>query len=194
MESDHLFANAKKSYRERKAARAFLRYLGHQVTDDDFLPNHEDPPDVCVKAAGELLRFELLEVMDKGRRRGDEIKYGLEPPWDPQREELTSVELSALVEGSLAAKEKKYAPDVLASLDALVYVNLMALFDPPPAIVLQNKMWRSVSVLFHSASVVFASPNAPLILREALGKKRKVFDSQCAWSDEPNPPWEMRLE
>ena len=60
-----------KPERERAVCRAFLRCLGIPFADEEIIASSTEPVDVSFRDA----RFQIREVMEKGRRRGDEWKH-----------------------------------------------------------------------------------------------------------------------
>ncbi len=141
----------------------------------------QDPPDVLYKDA----RFEVLEILDEGRKRNDEHRErarkieeaeknnSLSPLLEPQEvSHISRDDLIHEVLRKITIKENKYAPAVTASLDLLVYVNYLAKkLDISSQITVDIesdfKKWRSVSVLTndHGGFVVYAGPLAPEFLK-----------------------------
>ena len=66
-----MLSNAQKAKRERMVCAAFLRCLGISFSSKDIESSQDDPPDVTFKDAC----FEVRELIDKGRKRGDEYKH-----------------------------------------------------------------------------------------------------------------------
>lgn len=67
---DDRFARAFKSWREWNTAMNFLTNLHVGAKEDEVFCLQSDPPDVSFREA----RFEVKEIMDRGRRRHDEAK------------------------------------------------------------------------------------------------------------------------
>jgi hypothetical protein len=65
-----LLSNKEKTKRERMVVAAFLRCLGVTFSSNDIESPQDDPPDIIYKEAC----FEVRELLDEGRRRGDEYK------------------------------------------------------------------------------------------------------------------------
>jgi hypothetical protein len=157
------------------------KFLNLKNTDAFEKPNN-DPPDVLYEDA----RFEVIEILDEGRKRNDEhreraikIEEALRnKSLSPLLEvyQLSSVSKDDLINEVLkkiSVKERKYAPAVTASLDLLVYVNYQVKkLDITSQITVPiedrfNK-WRSVSVLTnsHGGFVIFVGPLAPKFLKD----------------------------
>jgi hypothetical protein len=160
---------------------AFLRNSGISHCEQDIKRLQEEPPDAVFFQC----RFEVKEVLDEGRRRGDEYKaeldrvrkvekasdvYRLSDPVD-----LTLSELIKKVEEVDAKYSNKYAPAVMRSLDLLVYVNLLNVFEIEADVALESQElasshWRSVSFTDgRYAGVISARPEAPELLKSRIG-------------------------
>ena len=59
-----------KSKRERMVCRAFLRCLGVQFQEDEILAPYTEPIDVAFRSA----KFQIRELMEPERKRGDEVR------------------------------------------------------------------------------------------------------------------------
>lgn len=158
-ETVRFLSNDRKPERERSVCATFLRCLGVNFAVEDLVPAGEgkDPPDVIFDAA----RFEVLEVLDEGRRRHDESKSRVErlkraktiedvevPFISP--EPLTYAEVLDLIAMALTKKASRYGAKVCAELYALVYVDLSHKFLAPNSALhshptLLNQGWRSIS-------------------------------------------------
>jgi hypothetical protein len=153
-----------KPERERSVCRAFLRCAGVPFTEESIIASRDEPPDVLF----DLARFEVLEVLDDDRRRGDELKEEVERVEKaksiddvllplPSPKFIRLAELVPLVKDKLKGKFKKYAKDVRGKLDVLVYVNMCQTFFVPTSPGVSNEEydtknlgiqgWQSVSVL-----------------------------------------------
>lgn len=173
--------NKEKEERERSICRAFLRTIGVAFEEKELLapaPSGE-PSDVDFR----LARFQIREILDEDRKRGDEWKEKLkEYSEKKQAKELlkpyspsTSIELQELMPKVVKAllekvKKKNYGP-ACSSIDALVYVNLkdqhLATHSSMPNLdELKSQGWRSVSLLFPPYGVIlYADSMAPDFLR-----------------------------
>jgi hypothetical protein len=167
------FGNKMKPERERSICRAFLRAIGVSFIEQELIAPTDEPSDVAFRMA----QFQIREILEPDRRRGDdwksrEKKYSeansldvlLEPYTPP-----TSVSLAELVPiiiDALLKKAQKYGTGC-KDIDALVYVNLQKQFlavdsDEPHLDRLKSQGWRSVSILFPPYGVIlFAGPTAP---------------------------------
>lgn len=165
--------NEAKPERERSVCRAFLRAIGVAFEESEVVAPATEPADVDFRTA----RFQIREVLDPGRKRGDdwkrkEMKYleatsldELMEPYSPP----TPVTLPILVPEvikALSEKSRKYGAGC-SDIDALVYVNLqdqyLAVHSEMPALdELKRQGWRSVVLLFSPYGVIlFAKPTAP---------------------------------
>jgi Putative endonuclease, protein of unknown function (DUF1780) len=128
-ETRQLLSSKMKQERERMVCRAFLRCMGLPFREDQIIVSKDEPPDIIFDSA----RFEIRELLDDGRRRGDEwvqearkveraedIEAVLRPIPSPRQ--ISLEELIPLVAEALREKCMKYGPEC-GRLDALVYVN-----------------------------------------------------------------------
>lgn len=186
-ETRRLFSNAKKTEREKRVCRAFLRCIGVRFAEDELSVGASEPTDIAFCSAS----FQITEVLDEGRRRSrehneQEINYqtacsvrDIMEPWrDGKPMEFS--EMVSVTAKRLEGKFVKLRQQGCGGIDALVYVNL---FKPVsrylyPAEFVEtndvNKMrahgWRSVSVLMVPyATVLFANDTAPHFLQDHRG-------------------------
>ncbi len=175
--TNRFFSSKNKFERECWIVKKFLNLKQvNELTKPD-----RDPPDVLYNGA----RFEVLEILDEGRKRNDEHRErakkideaqknnSLSPLLEPvQISQVSKDDVINDVVRKITDKESKYAPAVTASLDLLVYVNYRTKkLDVSSQITIDiedsfNK-WRSVSVLTnsHGGFVVYAGPLAPELLK-----------------------------
>jgi hypothetical protein len=187
-ETRTFLGNKAKPERERSVCRAFLRAIGVAFEEPELIAPTEEPADVAFRAA----RFQIRELLEPNRRRGDEWKekekkYSeanslnelLEPYSLP-----TSVELRILVPEivqALSEKAKKYGVGC-STIDALVYVNLKNQYlaahsDIPNLDNLRSQGWRSVGLLFPPYGIIlFAGPMAPDFLRALEPGQYKKYE------------------
>ena len=171
------FSNIQKSQREIDVCRAFLRCAGIKYSNHEIVVSNEEPVDINFRAA----QFQIREVMEDNRRRGDELreilKAKLVESLMKKYNSPNPISLSELVEiiaRSLISKANRYGTDQCGNLDALIYVNLRYRFLEitsafPDLSVLKIQNWRSVSLLFPPYSIVlYVNPNAPDFLK-AMG-------------------------
>lgn len=185
-----ILSNREKAKRERMVGAAFLRCLGVPFSLDDIKSPQNDPPDIIFQDA----KFEVRDLLDEGRRRGDEYKER-----HKTLTEATSIEdtlllyksptpisykkIFELVTAALSKKALRYGKVGCSNLDALVYVNLQNRFLNPNSNIsnfniLVSQGWRSVSFVNPPYShVIFAHENAPKFL------KAKAGDTKQEWSD-----------
>lgn len=170
-----------KPERERWVCEEFLVNLNIPFHDGEVVSSADQPPDIIFREA----RFEIKEILDHNRRRDDEYKAALEEaraatnPGKLLKQftplEITPIEINDRILPELARLGKWYAPAVRKELDALLYVNLLEHIlvnglMPPQNQQLASFGWRSVSVLFGWASIVyFADSSAPEFLRSRVG-------------------------
>jgi len=163
-ETRNFLSNANKSQRERMVVRAFLRCVGMPFSDDAIraASKEEEPVDVFFNEA----RFQIRDIVGnrlRGREWADrqqhwkkavqlsEVLEHYTPP-----EPMPFHDLATNIAQALAKKALKYGAQQCASLDALVYVDLMANYltisnetlYPEATDELDRQEWRSVSFLF----------------------------------------------
>ncbi|NKL94188.1 DUF1780 domain-containing protein [Rhizobium leguminosarum] len=193
-----LFSNRNKTVREKMVARAFLRCLGVEFSEDELVVGPEEPVDISFKSA----RFQIME-MPGDRKRGLEMHEKLEryqkaksindvtDPW-LDRVPLSFTEVSRKIAGSLSGKASKYGVQACAKIDALVYVNipgrhlfpLTPKLDPIAAEELHRHGWRSVSMVFIPYScVLVARADCPEFLRNKTGRVRMKWPHPGGWFD-----------
>ena len=172
----------KKLEREAYVVRTFLEHLCIEFTEAEVLPETAEPPDIRFRDA----RFEVKEMLDEGRKRHLEYREKLQNAeaatslrqlgrqYTPK--ELTFQEIGEHVVRIIERTSKHYAPQVIQSLDLLVYANLLerhvVLDSPvPDASLFTGFGWRSVSVTRGSvACVLCAREDAPRFLLPHIGK------------------------
>jgi len=165
-------SNQKKPERERSVCRAFLRAIGISYKEQELLAPTEEPVDVAFRTA----RFQIMEILEPHRRRGDdwkrkERKYSeacsladVTELHFPQTS-VTLEELMPTIVLDLSRKAQKYGREC-KKIDALAYVNrrdqfLKADSDIPNLDKLREQGWRSVSILFPPYGVIlFVTPEA----------------------------------
>ena len=190
-------SNERKEERERSVCAAFLRCLGIEFSTKEIKSSEDEPPDVVFRDA----RFEVREILNKGRRRHDEMKVKRErlsnaktlddvsepPPKLPVP--LPYEKVIGIVSSALNRKAQRYSQNVRANLDALVYVNLVGKFldidSPLPSLdPLRSQEWRSVSIFFHSSALVlYAKPLGPAFLRNVVGRTMAEWNSSFGLFD-----------
>ena len=183
-----LFANAQKPERERMVCRCFQRGLGVSFSEEELRTDPGEPVDVSFQ----LAQFQITEILDKGRKRQDELRErqrryqsaesvgeAVTSPDNWSHCPVSYREVVACLYERLSAKAQRYGIARCATLDALVYVNLRGrhLWPMDTTSVgteldqLQAQRWRSVSMLFPPYSVVvFAGESAPEFLRNVQGQ------------------------
>jgi len=179
-ESIEYFSSKNKSERERWVCVKFVENLGIAFDEIELVSSDDDPPDVVFRNA----RFEIKDVLDRGRRRHTEYKVELQKALetsDPQvlLRQFTPKDITPLQVGDRILSELKrfgdhYAPSVRANLDLVFYVNLMEhlLEDGPmPTMTIFSPFgWRSISALLGWWSLVFfAAASAPSFLHSRVG-------------------------
>ena len=118
--------------RDRWVVEHFLRGLGVPVGAGEISQPVDDPPDATFRDAA----FEVKEVQDRGRRRGDEYRRQLEKArkaesseellehFSPEDIDIADVYRRIMEETQFLAENKYRAPAVRRDLDLLFYVNL----------------------------------------------------------------------
>lgn len=188
-ETRRIFSNKRKPERERMVCRAFLRCVGIEFDDKEIMPSDTEPIDVIFRAA----KFQIRELMEPDRKRGDELKEfqqkvedatsieDLATPYSPPRP-LSFQELVPELTKALSEKAVKYGTGC-RDLDALIYVNLEGRHLDADSVMadlskLRGQGWRSVSVLFPPYSVVlFADSTAPNLIQITAGRPISKWDN-----------------
>lgn len=177
------FGEPNKSERERAACRAFLRCVGIMFQENELVAPSDEPTDVAFRRA----RFQVYELLENGRRRGDELRNRADLLNEAGSIDDTLVDFIKPVGMSgdnlvtnvckgLEAKALKYGFRQCSTLDALVYVNLRGRFLLPvtsfgPSSNLQAQGWRSVSAVFPPYGIVLqANASASEMISSIAGK------------------------
>ncbi len=181
--------NEAKPERERSVCRAFLRTIDVGFDEAELVAPTVEPADVAFRTA----RFQIREVLDPDRKRGDDWKHkekkfteaksleALIEPYSPPTPVTLATLVPKIVE-ALSEKSQKYGTEC-KDIDALVYVNLRNQYleahsDIPPLDELKWQGWRSVALLFSPYGVIlFAEPTAPdFLTAKEPGKYKKWED------------------
>jgi len=198
--AQELFNNKGQTMQERTVVHGFLSMLDVPHESDDLVKQPDSLVDVTFHDAA----FQVTEILDEGRRRGDELKARiarlqkaecLADLWEEgtiQSTPLEAEELTELVREAGERKAKKAAYKC-GGVDLLAYVNLLdrhALPGEYPSVPdLASQSWRSVSVVMECFAVVlYAGDDAPEFLREQEGRPAFRFEmvggSVFDWPDE----------
>lgn len=190
-ETVHFLSNDMKPVRERSVCATFLRCLGMDFSVDEIVSveNKNQPPDVIFREA----RFEICEILDKGRRRHQEARMRAKHLKQVKtvedifvkfefRSPISYVQMFDLAVKVLADKSLLYGAENCTKLDALLCVQLqrkslyVKSFIPDHAALL-SQGWRSVSLLMIPYShVIYATESAPEFLRINIGQPRKEWN------------------
>ena len=193
-DTSRLFSNLMKPEREGMVCRTFLRCLGVAFDEGELISQPGEPIDVGFRDT----RFQIIEVLEEGRRRSDEWrererKYRearlMDDVLEPYREAVpvSLGEIVQLLSERLEDKGKKYAGE---DIDVLAYVNFGDEYlDPnsawPDVQPVQQYGWRSVSFVFPPYSVVLhARAAAPDFLRSTVGQLVNKCNDPDRWFDE----------
>lgn len=179
-ESIHFFSNECQKDREIWVTRNFLSLLNVEYSENEVQPSLEEPSDVIFRDA----RFQVKEILDKDRKRGDEYKEellkaekatvlsDLLESYSPQM--ITCDDVAALVVNRASKLNRKYGPFERAAIDLLFYFNLQDVHVKGDIICdvdfYSSKIstWRSVSVYTGDcAFVLHVSEKAPDFLKAA---------------------------
>jgi hypothetical protein len=179
--------DAKKRDRERWVVEHFLQGIGLQAGVDEIEQPDTDPPDARFRGAA----FEVKEILEPGRRRGDEYRQALKRAkaaisqqeltegFTPKSLPIEHVYRLVMEQTCELAARKYVTVPVRRSLDLLFYVNLdMTLaWDikdgaRPDTAPLIAEGWRSVSFLHGTSTVcvLYACDSAPQFLKSAQGR------------------------
>jgi hypothetical protein len=192
-ETRDLLSSNMKPERERMVCRAFLRCAGISFTEDQIIVSTDEPPDIVFNTA----RFEIRELLDEGRRRGDEWTQEARKVANakdieavsrsiPSPREIKLKDLMPLVTDALRDKCTRYGNEC-NRLDALVYVNLRETFLSPRSTAMSIKDlnaqgWRSVSMVFIPyAFIITANSTAPDFLRKRVGRIANAWPRSEGW-------------
>jgi hypothetical protein len=174
------FRSDNKTERERWTCREFVLNMNMAAEADSFISPDVDPPDVVHREA----RFEVKEIMDRGRKRHAEFRDAFDralKATDPSQlmkqyspRDITPIDIGGLVDGRLRLLAKKYEPKLQSTLDLLFYVNLIDHHLKQGPMPLSSSFstygWRSISAVIGWAAIVFAAErDAPSFIREATG-------------------------
>jgi hypothetical protein len=185
-----LFSNVQKAKRERMVCTAFLRCLGISFSSKDIKSSQDDPPDVTFEDAC----FEVRELIDKGRKRGEEYKRRHETLKNASSIDdillpnklpipISYNMIFQLVTAALSKKASRYGKQGCSHLDALVYINLQNRFlDPTTGITAFDSLitqgWRSVSFVTSAYShVIFAQDTASDFLKLNTGAAKQKWNN-----------------
>lgn len=196
-EAIHFFSNDCQSDTEVWVVRHFLSQLRIEFSDDEITPSSDEPVDVVYRDA----RFQVKEIMDEDRKRGDENKESLrkaeaatsasevlEPePYRPPQKMVCANLVPIVAEEASKLQKRKYGPSECMSTDLLFYFNLKDIHvvgDKFPAVdPYSSRMaaWRSVSVVSGDCALVLhVSQSAPGFLKTTKGK---VHRNLSVWLD-----------
>ena len=175
-ESIEFFHNANKLEREKWVVARLLENFIPEFSEDS-LHEAEEPADVQFEDAS----FQVKEVLEHDRRRGDEYKKTLEKA-------ETAEEYGDLLEGYTPYKvsfeeivnqcygysrklTKKYGPKERKDLDFVCYFNYLDSNEVPPVEVsFIEKHYRSFSVISNRyRSVIYTTDDAPEYLKQQVG-------------------------
>lgn len=176
-----------KRERERWIVEHFLRALGEKFVATEIEQPNDDPPDARYRGAA----FEMKEIQQPGRRRGDEYREALAQAkaaissadlleqFTPRSLPIADAWQRVIAEAQEIARSKYPTAAVRRGLDLLYYLNL----DPREAWDIEDGErpdlgpliaggWRSVSFLHgtSTACVMLASEAAPTFLRSVEGR------------------------
>ena len=171
------FGNKNKRERERWAAIQLLRALNIDFEEHE-VNAAEEPADVKFRDA----RFQVKEIVDENRRRGDEIRASLRQVagaqtqsdllehFDPQ--EISFSEITTMCFEHAKAIESNYGNREVGSIDLLVYFNWINHFVTGPFVMPTGPTaFRSLSIVSNSCcGVAYASEKAPTMLRSRVGE------------------------
>lgn len=193
-ESICFFSNKCKSEREVWVVRHFLSQLRIEFSDEEITPSQNEPVDVIYSDA----RFQVKEILDENRRRGDEYRESLlkaENATSPsdllehyQPNMITCADIVPIVAKKAFELQQKYGPSERISIDLLFYLNLQDIHvvgDIFPDVDCYSSImagWRSVSVdSGDCALVLHVSQRAPSFMKTSKGK---VHRNLSFWLDE----------
>ncbi len=178
------FSNNCKSDREVWVVRHFLSQLCIEFSNEEIHASSDELVDVAYCDA----RFQVKEIFDEGRKRGDEYRESLRKAeiatsasdflehYQPQKMVCADV-VPIVAERASKLQQQKYGPSECMSTDLLFYFNLQDIHVVGNVLTdvdaYSSKMaaWRSVSVFSGDcAFVLHVSEKAPGFLKTAKGK------------------------
>lgn len=178
-ESLAFFSNTEKLNREKWVVRRLLRALRVDFREEE-MTGADEPVDVSFRDA----RFQVKEILGKGRRRTDEFKTALEKAksakdYSELLEHYTPIDISfsEIVRccydyaGTLLS-QSKYGPRECKNIDLLCYFNWLDHHVVPPIEVSSEEVgFRSLSIVSNRhCAVTYASTDAPRVLRDNVGR------------------------
>ena len=182
-EAIHFISNDCKSDREVWIVRHFLSQLCIDFSNEEIHASSDEPVDVVYCDA----KFQVKEIYDKGRKRGDEYKESLRKAEIATSasdllehyslQKITCDDVASLVAKRASVWQQKYGPSECMSTDLLFYFNLQDIhvvgnvLTDVDAYSSEMAAWCSVSVfLGDCAFVLHVSEKAPGFLKTAKGK------------------------
>ena len=201
-----LFSNPQKVEREKMVCRAFLRCIGVRFSEEEISKGACEPVDIAFRGAS----FQISEVLDQGRRRGDELcasarKFGRDSraddvlePWKGSLP-VSFNDVAALVADRLCTKSAALGGSRgCYGIDALVYVNLRGHHlvsngisdDNRELVVVRQQGWRSVSIAMIPYGIVwFAADDCPSFLTEVEGRILSDGERTDGWFEPEAQPF-----
>ena len=179
------FSNREKLDREKWTIRRLLRALNVEFAEEE-LTGGDEPVDIYFRDA----RFQEKEILDENRRRTDEYRKALEVAkaakeqselselYDPIDISFSEVVQKCFDYAQRLLSESKYGPLECKNIDLLIYFNLMNhLVVPPTENEVKELEFRSLSVVSNRyCMVLYARKDAPIILRDNIGKAIDYFE------------------
>jgi len=194
-EAIHFFSNNCKSDREVWVVRHFLSQLCIEFSNEEIHASSDEPVEVVYCDA----RFQVKEILDESRKRGDENRESLRKaeiatsdsvffkPYSPSQKMICD-DVASIVAEQAFEWQQKYGPSECMSTDLLFYFNLQNIHVVGDVLTdvdsYSSKMaaWRSVSVCSGDcAFVLYVSEKAPGFLKTAKGK---VHRNLSVWFDD----------
>jgi Putative endonuclease, protein of unknown function (DUF1780) len=175
-ETISLFSRSGRTKTETWVTQQLLENLGTDFKEDE-LKHGNNPPDVVFRNE----EFEIKEVDEEGRKRGDELKKKLEKAKSAKSlkdlmapykfKEITLQEVVNRIHKKL--KEFAYAPDFCKNTNILFYINYTLIGKHEYEISERNiwEKWRSVSMITNNnfSCVFLASNDIAKFMKSAVG-------------------------
>jgi len=173
-ESIRFFSNPSKLDREKWVVRRLLRALHLDFSEPDLCETPE-PADVAFRGAN----FQVKEIPDEGRRRGDEYKNALEraksaDEYSQLLEQYTPIDISfaeivtrCFEYSTTLLAQRKYGPLESKKLDLLCYFNWKYHYVVPPVDIATGVAgFRSLAIVSNRyCAVAYARDDAPDFLK-----------------------------
>ena len=185
-ESLTALSNAEKLNREKWVVRRLLRALSVEFEEKE-LAGADEPADVVFRDS----RFQVKEILDKGRYRADEFKMKLKAAelaqeysellenYTPKDISFSEVVQHCYDYAEMLTSQVKYGQRESKNMDILFYFNWLDYHVVPPVEVPSKEIaFRSLSIVSNRyCAIAYASKDAPKLLRDNAGRAMEYFET-----------------